>query len=45
MCPQQRMDTGDEVADVVTLLAGPRSSWVTGPNVGVDGGYTKEVGF
>ena len=39
------MDTGDEVADVVTLLAGPRSSWVTGTNVGADGGYTKEVGF
>lgn len=45
MHPQERMGTGDEVADVVTFLASPRASWVTGSNVVVDGGYTKQVGF
>ena len=45
MHPQERMGTGDEVADVVTFLASPRASWVTGSNVVVDGGYTKRVGF
>jgi len=45
MHPQERMGTGDEIADVVTFLASPRSSWVTGANVVVDGGYTKQVGF
>jgi len=45
MHPTQRMGTGDEIADVVTFLASPRSSWVNGANVVVDGGYTKQVGF
>ncbi len=45
MHPQERMGTGDEIADVVTFLASPRASWVTGANVVVDGGYTKQVGF
>ena len=43
--PSKRMGTGDEIADVVTFLASPRASWVTGANVVVDGGYTKQVGF
>ena len=45
MHPLQRMGTGDEIADVVAFLASPRASWVTGSNVVVDGGYTKQVGF
>lgn len=45
MHPQKRMGTGDEIADVVAFLASPRSSWVNGANVVVDGGYTKQVGF
>jgi NAD(P)-dependent dehydrogenase (short-subunit alcohol dehydrogenase family) len=39
------MATGDEIADIVTFLAAPRASWVTGANIVVDGGYTKQVGF
>jgi len=45
MHPLKRMGTGDEIADVVAFLASPRSSWVNGANLVVDGGYTKQVGF
>ncbi|NKB41371.1 MAG: SDR family oxidoreductase, partial [Ilumatobacter sp.] len=45
MHPQERMGTGDEVADVVAFLASPRASWMNGANLVVDGGYTKQVGF
>ena len=43
--PSKRMGTGDEIADVVAFLASPRASWITGANIVVDGGYTKQVGF
>lgn len=45
MHPQNRMGTGDEIADVVAFLASPRASWVNGANLIVDGGYTKGVDF
>jgi 3-oxoacyl-[acyl-carrier protein] reductase len=43
--PSKRMGTADEVATIVTVLASPIASWVTGQNIVVDGGYTKRVGF
>jgi 3-oxoacyl-[acyl-carrier protein] reductase len=43
--PSKRMGTADEVASIVTVLASPAASWVTGQNVLVDGGYTKRVSF
>jgi 3-oxoacyl-[acyl-carrier protein] reductase len=39
------MGTADEIADIVTMIASPLASWVTGQNIVVDGGYTKRVGF
>lgn len=45
MHPQNRMGTGDEVADVVSFVASPRASWINGSNIIVDGGYTKGVNF
>ncbi len=41
--PNGRFGTPEEVAKVVTFLASPASSWVTGVNLVVDGGYTKRV--
>ena len=43
--PAKRMGTAEEVAAIVTVLASPVASLVTGENVVVDGGYTKRVGF
>ncbi|HIE89619.1 MAG: SDR family oxidoreductase [bacterium] len=43
--PSKRTATDDEIADVVTFLASPGASWITGANIVVDGGYTKQVGF
>jgi 3-oxoacyl-[acyl-carrier protein] reductase len=43
--PSRRMGTADEIADIVTVIASPLASWVTGQNIVVDGGYTKRVGF
>ena len=41
--PNGRFGAPEEVANVVTFLASPASSWVTGVNLVVDGGYTKRV--
>jgi 3-oxoacyl-[acyl-carrier protein] reductase len=43
--PSKRFGKPEEVADVVAFLASPRSSWVVGENVVIDGGYTKHVKF
>jgi len=43
--PAKRMGNPQEVADVVAFLASPRSSWVVGENIVVDGGYTKAIKF
>jgi 3-oxoacyl-[acyl-carrier protein] reductase len=43
--PSGRMGTPEEVANVVAFLASPASSWVTGDNVVVDGGFTRRVAF
>ncbi len=43
--PSKRFGNPEEVADVVAFLASPRSSWVTGENIVVDGGYTKAVKY
>jgi 3-oxoacyl-[acyl-carrier protein] reductase len=38
--PFRRLGTPEEVADVVVFIASPRSSFVTGANILVDGGAT-----
>ena len=43
--PMGRMGTNYEIADTVAFLASPRSSFTTGTNVVVDGGFTKRVQF
>jgi 3-oxoacyl-[acyl-carrier protein] reductase len=39
--PWGRFGTADEIADVVTFLVSPRSSWVVGACVPVDGGQSR----
>lgn len=43
--PHGRLGLASEVAKVVTFLASPAASWVTGSNVVVDGGFTKRVQY
>jgi NAD(P)-dependent dehydrogenase (short-subunit alcohol dehydrogenase family) len=38
--PMRRFGSAQELADVVAFLAGPRSSYVTGQTLRVDGGYS-----
>ncbi|MFN3231322.1 MAG: SDR family NAD(P)-dependent oxidoreductase [Alphaproteobacteria bacterium] len=40
-----RYGTPEEVADVVVFLLSPRSSWVTGKNIIIDGGQVKGMRF
>lgn len=39
MCPMKRRGLPEEVADAAVFLASPRSSYVTGTSLVVDGGY------
>lgn len=43
--PTGRMGSGEEVADAVAFLASPRSSFTTGTNLVIDGGFTKRLQF
>ena len=40
-----RLGTPEEVANAVVFLSSSASSWITGVNLVVDGGYTKRVQF
>jgi NAD(P)-dependent dehydrogenase (short-subunit alcohol dehydrogenase family) len=37
--PVRRVGTVDDVAAVVSFLAGPESTWITGQMIGIDGGH------
>jgi 3-oxoacyl-[acyl-carrier protein] reductase len=39
--PSGRFGTAEEVADVAVFLASPRSSWITGACINVDGGQSR----
>src|SRR6185437_5385264 len=37
--PVRRVGTVDDIAAVVSFLAGPESTWITGQMIGIDGGH------
>jgi NAD(P)-dependent dehydrogenase (short-subunit alcohol dehydrogenase family) len=37
--PMSRVGTVDDIAAVVSFLAGPESTWITGQMIGIDGGH------
>ncbi|HZV10772.1 MAG TPA: SDR family oxidoreductase, partial [Novosphingobium sp.] len=43
--PAGRFGRPDEIADAVLYLASARASWITGVNLTVDGGFTRNVKY
>jgi NAD(P)-dependent dehydrogenase (short-subunit alcohol dehydrogenase family) len=43
--PAGRFGRSEEVADAVAFLASARASWITGVNLAVDGGFTRNVKY
>ncbi|ARS26821.1 SDR family NAD(P)-dependent oxidoreductase [Sphingomonas sp. KC8] len=43
--PSGRFGRPDEIADAVAYLASSRASWITGVNLTVDGGFTRNVKY